>query len=105
MKVKKLKKDKVKRSRIILSSILTIAIALLSLGFGAYLGYVTLNINYVTIGTMTPMVGGLLVVAGFFIFFGCVGGVIALKEIFISSKMKTSFRFISLHLFQRLFIM
>ncbi len=91
MKVKKLKKDKVKRSRIILSSILTMAIALLSLGFGAYLGYVTLNINYVTIGTMTPMVGGLLVVAGFFIFFGCVGGVIALKEIFISSKNEEKF--------------
>jgi len=89
--VKKLKTEKVKRSRIILSAILTFAIALLGLGFGAYLGYVTLNINYVTIGTMTPMVGGLLVVAGFFIFFGCVGGVISLKEIFISSRNEDKF--------------
>ena len=91
MRVKNLKKEKVKRSRIILSAILTIIIALVSLGFGAYLGYVTLNINYVTIGTMTPMVGGLLVVAGFFIFFGCLGGVIAIKELFIAHRNEDKF--------------
>jgi len=89
--MKKLKKDKVKRSRIILSSIITLALALLSLGFGAYFGYVTLNINYVTIGTMTPMVGGLLVVAGFFIFFGCIGGMLAIKELYISFKNEDKF--------------
>jgi len=91
MKIKSLKKEKVKRSRIILSAILTIVVALLSLGFGAYLGYVTLNINYVTIGTMTPMVGGLLVVAGFFIFFGCAGGMIAIKELFIAHRNEEKF--------------
>lgn len=91
MKVKSLKKEKVKRSRIILSAILTIIIAVLSLGFGAYLGYVTLNINYVTIGTMTPMVGGLLVVAGFFIFFGATGGMIAIKELFIAHRNEDKF--------------
>ena len=90
--MKKIKrKDKVKRGRIILSAILTFAIAVLSLGFGAYLGYITLNINYLTIGTMTYEVGGLLVVAGFFIFFGCAGGVISLKEIFISSRNEERF--------------
>lgn len=91
MKVKSLKKEKVKRSRIILSSILTVIIALVSLGFGSYLGYVTLNINYVTIGTMTTMVGGLLVVAGFFIFFGCAGGMIAIKELFIAHRNEEKF--------------
>ena len=89
--MKRLKKDKVKRWRIILSAILTFAVGLLSLAFGCYLGYVTLNMNYVTIGTMTPMVGGLLVVAGFFIFFGCIGLMIALKEIFISSRNEEKF--------------
>ena len=89
--MKRLKVDKVKRGRIILSAILTFAVALLSLGFGAYFGYVTLNINYITIGTMTPAIGGLLVIAGFFIFFGCLGGVIAAKEIFISSKNEEKF--------------
>ncbi len=80
-----------KRGRIILSAILTIALAILSLGFGAYLGYITLNINYVTIGTMTPKVGGLLIVAGFFIFFGCLGGVIAIKELFIAHRNEDKF--------------
>lgn len=89
--MKKLKKDRVKRSRIILSSILTIVLALLSLAFGAYFGYVTLNINYITIGTMTPMIGGLLVVAGFFIFFGSVGLLISLKEIIIAFKNEDKF--------------
>lgn len=89
--MKRLKKDKVKRGRIILSAILTFAVALLSLGFGCYMGYITLDINYLTIGTMTYAVGGLLVIAGFFIFFGCVGGVIALKEIFISSRNEEKF--------------
>ncbi len=89
--VKRLKKDKVKRGRIILSAVLTMITSLISLGFGAYLGYVTLNVNYITIGTMTPAVGGLLVCAGFFIFFGCVGGVISLKEIFISSRNEEKF--------------
>lgn len=91
MRVKNLRKEKVKRSRIIISAILTIIIAVVSLGFGAYLGYVTLNINYVTIGTMTPMVGGLLVVAGFFIFFGCAGGTIAIKELFIARRNEEKF--------------
>ena len=91
MKVKSLKKEKVKRSRIILSAILTMIIAVLSIGFGAYCGYVTLNINYVTIGTMTPMIGGLLVVAGFFIFFGCLGGVIAVKELIIAHHNEEKF--------------
>lgn len=89
--MKRLKRDKVKRGRIILSAVLTMLTAIISLGFGAYLGYVTLSINYITIGTMTPTVGGLLVVAGFFIFFGCVGGVISLKEIFISSRNEEKF--------------
>lgn len=89
--MKRLKKDKVKRGRIILSAILTMLTALISLGFGAYLGYVTLTVNYLTIGTMTPTVGGLLVVAGFFIFFGCLGGVLAVKEIFISSRNEEKF--------------
>lgn len=89
--MKRIKKDKVKRGRIILSAILTIALAILSLGFGAYLGYITLNINYVTIGTMTPKVGGLLIVAGFFIFFGCLGGVIAIKELFIAHRNEDKF--------------
>ena len=89
--MKRIRKDKVKRGRIILSAILTFALAILSLGFGAYLGYVTLNINYVTIGTMTTKVGGLLVVAGFFIFFGCIGGVISLKELFISHRNEEKF--------------
>ena len=91
MKVKSLKKEKVKRSRIILSAILTIVIALLSLGFGAYLGYITLNINYVTIGTITPVVGGFLVVAGFFIFFGATGGMLAIKELFIAHRNEEKF--------------
>jgi len=91
MKIKSLKKDKVKRSRIILSAILTIIIALVSLGFGAYLGYVTLNINYVTIGTMTPVVGGLLVVADFFIFLGATGGMLAIKELFIARRNEEKF--------------
>lgn len=90
-KMKRIKKDKVKRGRIILSAILTFALAVLSLGFGAYMGYITLNINYVTIGTMTPKVGGLLVVAGFFIFFGCIGGVISLKELFIAHRNEEKF--------------
>lgn len=89
--MKRIKKDKVKRGRIILSAILTFALAVLSLGFGAYMGYITLNINYVTIGTMTPKVGGLLVVAGFFIFFGCIGGVISLKELFIAHRNEEKF--------------
>lgn len=89
--MKRIKKDKVKRGRIILSAILTFALALLSLGFGAYMGYITLNINYITIGTMTPRVGGLLVVAGFFIFFGCIGGVISLKELFIAHRNEDRF--------------
>ncbi len=89
--MKRIKKDKVKRARIILSAILTFALAVLSLGFGAYMGYITLNINYVTIGTMTPKVGGLLVVAGFFIFFGCIGGVISLKELFIAHRNEEKF--------------
>ena len=89
--MKRLKKDKVKRGRIILSAILTFAIALLCLGFGAYMGYITLDINYLTIGTMTYAVGGLLVIAGFFIFFGCIGGVISLKELFISSRNEEKF--------------
>lgn len=89
--MKRIRKDKVKRGRIILSAILTFALAILSLGFGAYLGYVTLNINYVTIGTMTTKVGGLLVVAGFFIFFGCIGGVISLKELFIAHRNEEKF--------------
>lgn len=92
IEVKRLRrKDKVKRGRIILSAILTFAIALLALAFGVYLGYITLNINYLTIGTMTYEVGGLLVIAGFFIFFGCAGGVISLKEIFISSRNEERF--------------
>ena len=70
---------------------MTFALAVLSLGFGAYMGYITLNINYVTIGTMTPKVGGLLVVAGFFIFFGCIGGVISLKELFIAHRNEEKF--------------
>jgi len=90
-KMKRIKKDRVKRGRIILSAILTFALAILSLGFGGYLGYVTLNINYVTIGTMTTEVGGLLVVAGFFIFFGCIGGVISLKELFIAHRNEDKF--------------
>lgn len=89
--MKRIKKDKVKRGRIILSAILTFALALLSLGFGAYMGYITLNINYITLGTMTPRVGGLLVVAGFFIFFGCIGGVISLKEMFIAHRNEDKF--------------
>lgn len=89
--MKRIKKDKVKRGRIILSAILTVALAILSLGFGAYLGYITLNINYVTIGTMTTRVGGLLIVAGFFIFFGCLGGVIAIKELFIAHRNEDKF--------------
>lgn len=89
--MKRLKVDKVKRGRIILSALLTAVIALLSLGFGAYFGYVTLNVNYITLGTMTPAIGGLLVIAGFFIFFGCLGGVIAVKEIFISSRNEEKF--------------
>lgn len=89
--MKRIKKDRVKRGRIILSAILTFALAILSLGFGGYLGYVTLNINYVTIGTMTTEVGGLLVVAGFFIFFGCIGGVISLKELFIAHRNEDKF--------------
>lgn len=87
----KSQKNKVKRWRIILSAVLTMIIGVLCLGVGSYLGYVTLNINYLTIGTMTSAVGGLLVVAGFFIFFGCVGGVIALKEFFISSRNEEKF--------------
>ena len=89
--MKRIRKDKVKRGRIILSAILTVALSLLSLGFGCYLGYVTLNMNYVTIGTMTTEIGGLLVVAGFFIFFGCIGGVIALKELFIAHRNEDKF--------------
>ncbi len=89
--MKRLKRDRVKRGRIVLSAILTIALALLSLGFGGYLGYVTLNINYITIGTMTGEVGGLLVVADFFIFFGVIGGGIALKEIFIAHRNEEKF--------------
>lgn len=89
--MKRIRRDKVKRGRIILSAILTIALAILSLGFGAYLGYITLNINYVTIGTMTPKVGGLLIIAGFFIFFGCLGGVIAIKELFIAHRNEDKF--------------
>jgi len=89
--MKRIKRDRVKRGRIILSAILTLALSLLSLGFGGYLGYVTLNINYVTIGTMTTEVGGLLVVAGFFIFFGVIGGGIALKEMFIARKNEDRF--------------
>ncbi len=89
--MKRIKQEKVKRGRIILSAILTFTTALISLGFGGYLGYVTLDINYLTIGTMTYAVGGLLVVAGFFIFFGCIGGVISLKEIFISSRNEEKF--------------
>lgn len=89
--MKRIKQEKVKRGRIILSSILTFLVALISLGFGAYLGYVTININYLTLGTVVSAVGGLLVVAGFFIFFGCIGGVISLKQIFISSRNEEKF--------------
>ena len=80
-----------KRGRIVLSAILTIALSILSLGFGGYLGYVTLNINYITIGTMTGEVGGLLVVSDFFIFFGVIGLGIAMKEIFIAHKNEEKF--------------
>ena len=89
--MKRLKKDRVKRGRIVLSAILTITLSLLSLGFGGYLGYVTLNINYITIGTMTGEVGGLLVVSDFFIFFGVIGIGIAMKEIFIAHKNEEKF--------------
>ena len=89
--MKRLKKDRVKRGRIVLSAILTIALAILSLGFGGYLGYVTLNINYLTIGTMTGEVGGLLVVSDFFIFFGVIGAGIAMKEIFIAHRNEEKF--------------
>ncbi|MBQ7467227.1 MAG: hypothetical protein IJS74_04095 [Clostridia bacterium] len=89
--MKRLKRDRVKRGRIVLSAILTIALSLLSLGFGGYLGYVTLNINYITIGTMTGEVGGLLVVSDFFIFFGVIGLGIAMKEIFIAHKNEEKF--------------
>lgn len=89
--MRKPKEPRVKRSRIILSAILTIGIAVMSLGFGAYLGYVTLNMNYLTIGTMTNVTAWLLVLAGFFVFLGCAGLVLAVKEIFISSRNEDKF--------------
>ena len=89
--MRRLKRDRVKRGRIVLSAILTIALSLLSLGFGGYLGYVTLNINYITIGTMTGEVGGLLVVSDFFIFFGVIGAGIAMKELVIAHKNEEKF--------------
>ena len=74
-----------------MSAVLTLIIGVLSVAFGSYIGYVTLRMNYITIGTMQARVGGLLVVAGFFIFFGAFGCIIAIKEFFIASRNEEKF--------------
>jgi len=80
MKEKK-KKDKQKRNKVMIAGLLSFLLVGISLGAGFYIGYMTLNYNYLTIGTIQN--GN-----GIMTLFVCSGLMIALGVISISVGVK-----------------
>ena len=85
------KKSKTKRSKIMVTGFLSFVLALFCLGAGAYIGFSTLNYNYLTLGTMNNTVMYLFACSGLFIALGVVSVSVGIK--LISMSKSTNFVF------------
>lgn len=81
MKDKKKKTDKQKRNKVMIAGLLSFVLAGISLGAGFYIGYMTLNYNYLTLGTIQNG-------SGIMTLFVCSGLMIALGVISVSVGIK-----------------
>lgn len=91
--MKNIKKDKQKRNKLLVSGLLSFLLAIISLGAGIYIGLMTLNYNYITIGTMqgSNSVMILFACAGLFIALGVVSVSVGMK--LLSMRKSTNFVF------------
>ena len=82
---KKNKQNKEKRNLILVSGFGSLCLALLCLGIGFYVGFITLNYNYITLGTMSRSIMYLFICSGVFIALGVVAISVGFKLFSISS--------------------
>lgn len=78
------KKEKLKRGKLTISGMLSFVLALISLGAGAYIGFMTLNYNYLTLGTMEESIITLFICSGLFIALGVVSISVGIKLLAMS---------------------
>ena len=78
--------SKQKRSSLLVAGLLSFGLAGLSLFVGFYVGFMTMNYNYITIGTMNRGVMYLFVCTGLFIALGVTGVSVGLKLLSLSKS-------------------
>lgn len=84
-------KNKFKRNKILASGLITFLIAALAIGVGVYIGFITLDYNYITIGTMQRNIVSLFLCSSMFVALGVVAISLGIKLLSISSS--TNFAF------------
>lgn len=91
--MKKTKKNKQKRNKLLASGLLSFVLAIISFGAGIYIGLMTMNYNYITIGTMqgSNSIMILFVCSGLFIALGVVSISVGMKM--LSMRKSTNFVF------------
>ena len=85
------KREKQKRNKLLISGLLSFLLAAISLGAGMYIGFMTLNYNYLTLGTLQNSIMVLFVCAGLFIALGVVSISVGVK--LLSMAKSTNFVF------------
>ena len=91
--MKKTNKNKQKRNKLLASGLLSFVLAIISFGAGIYIGLMTMNYNYITIGTMqgSNSIMILFVCSGLFIALGVVSISVGMK--LLSMRKSTNFVF------------
>ena len=84
--MKNKQKEKYKRSKLLISGLLSFLLAAIGLGSGIYIGFMTLNYNYLTLGTLQNSIMVLFVCSGLFIALGVVSISVGIKLISISKS-------------------
>lgn len=84
--MKNKKKEKQKRKKLMVSGMLSFVLAGLSLGAGAYIGFMTMDYNYLTLGTMQNSIMILFVCSGLFIALGVVSISVGIKLLAMSKS-------------------
>jgi len=84
--MKNKQREKQKRNKLLISGLLSFLLAAISLGAGIYIGFMTLNYNYLTLGTLQNSILVLFVCAGLFIALGVVAISVGIKLLSLSKS-------------------
>lgn len=84
--MKNKQREKQKRKKLLICGLMSFLLAAISIGAGAYIGFMTLNYNYLTLGTFQSSIMVLFVCSGLFIALGVVAISVGIKLLALSNS-------------------